>query len=119
MTDAPDPARDEHDRADDPSEASPQNAVDDSLDDTVLATGQTTSALGVSAGGGEATLDAYDLDDDGKVSLVEAARAQLGVVDARLEEAAEHGGLTGRLADAAHHVVDRLDNDDEPDAGDA
>jgi hypothetical protein len=112
MTDAPDPARHEHARSDD----SPD---DDSLDDAALATGQPTSALGVSAGGGEATLDAYDLDDDGKVSLVEAARAQLGVVDARLEEAAEHGGITGRLADAAHHVIDRLDNDDEGDDDDA
>lgn len=60
----------------------------------------------------EALLDAYDLDDDGKVSLVEEARSVLGVVDARLEEAAEeHEGVVGKLADAAHRVVDKLDND--------
>jgi hypothetical protein len=91
---------------------------DDSLDDEELTTGQTTSALGVAAGGGEATLDAYDLDEDGKVSLVEGARSQLGIVDARLEEIGEHPGFVGRIAEAAHHVVDRLDNDDD-DADDA
>lgn len=58
-----------------------------------------------------ARLDAYDLDDDGKVSLVEDARASLGVVDARLEELAEEPGLKGRLANAAHKVTDKLDND--------
>lgn len=60
----------------------------------------------------EALLDAYDLDDDGKVSLVEEARSALGVVDARLEEIAEeHDGVVGKLADVAHRVVDKLDND--------
>ena len=106
------------DAASDPTPAEPTagDAHDEgSLDDDELATGtgQATSALGVAAGAGDATLDAYDLDDDGKVSLVEGARAQLGVVDARLEEAAEHGGVVGKLAEAAHHLVDRLDNDDE------
>ena len=56
-------------------------------------------------------LDAYDLDDDGKISLVEDARATLGVVDARLEELADEPGLKGRLANAAHKVTDKLDND--------
>ena len=56
-------------------------------------------------------LDAYDLDDDGKISLVEDARANIGVVDARLEELAEEPGLKGRLANAAHKVTDKLDND--------
>jgi hypothetical protein len=55
--------------------------------------------------------DPYDLDEDGTVSLVEAERGRLGMVDARLEELAEEPGLKGRLADAAHKVVDKLDND--------
>jgi hypothetical protein len=86
---------------------------DDSLDDDVLESGQTTSALGIPAGGGEATIEAYDLDEDGKVSIVEGARAQLGVVDARLEELGEQGGIVGKIAEAAHHLVDKLDNDDQ------
>ncbi len=56
-------------------------------------------------------LDAYDLDEDGKFSVVEDARANLGIVDARLEELAEEPGLKGRLANAAHHIVDKIDND--------
>lgn len=60
----------------------------------------------------EATaLEAFDLDGDGKVSIVEDARARLGILDARLEEIAEGGGVTGKLAEVAHDVVDRLDND--------
>ena len=56
-------------------------------------------------------LEAYDLDGDGKISIVENERARLGIVDARLEELAEHDGVTGAVAEAAHKVVDRLDND--------
>lgn len=56
-------------------------------------------------------LDAYDLDDDGEISIVEDARATLGVVDAQLEHAAEEGGIKGKVAEAAHRVVDKLDND--------
>ena len=56
-------------------------------------------------------LDAYDLDDDGKISLVEDARANLGVVDAQLEAFADEPGLKGRLANAAHKLTDKLDND--------
>jgi hypothetical protein len=59
----------------------------------------------------EAELDAFDLDQDGKISVVEEERARLGVVDARLEAIAEEGGVKGKLADAAHRVVDKLDND--------
>jgi hypothetical protein len=55
--------------------------------------------------------DPYDLDEDGTVSLVEAERGRLGMVDARLEQLADEPGLKGRLADAAHKVVDKLDND--------
>jgi len=56
-------------------------------------------------------LAAYDLDHDGKISVVEGERARLGLVDARLEEIAEHGGLKGKIADGLHHVIDKLDND--------
>ncbi len=56
-------------------------------------------------------LEIYDLDGDGKISVVESERARLGLVDARLEEIAEEGGIKGKLADAAHKVIDKLDND--------
>ena len=56
-------------------------------------------------------LEAYDLDEDGKISIVENERARLGIVDARLEELAEQDGVTGAVAEAAHKIVDRLDND--------
>ncbi|MDP2290569.1 MAG: hypothetical protein Q8M22_05230 [Actinomycetota bacterium] len=59
----------------------------------------------------ETELDAYDLDGDGEISVLEAERARLGLVDARLEEIAEHGGITGAIADVVHKVVDKLDND--------
>lgn len=56
-------------------------------------------------------LEAFDLDHDGKISLVESERARLGIVDARLEEIAEEGGLKGKLAEGAHRLLDKLDND--------
>lgn len=56
-------------------------------------------------------LEAFDLDHDGKISIVESERARLGIVDARLEEIAEEGGLKGKLAEGAHHLLDKLDND--------
>ena len=37
-------------------------------------------------------IDAYDLDADGKISLVEMGRAEIGILDARMEEIAEHMG---------------------------
>jgi len=52
-----------------------------------------------------------DIDGDGKVSILEAERARLGLVDARLEEIAHHGGVTGHIADAAHKLLDKFDND--------
>ena len=61
----------------------------------------------------ELDLATYDLDGDGKISIIEAERARLGLVDARLEEIAEEGGLKGSIAEAAHKVLDKLDNDDE------
>ena len=60
----------------------------------------------------ELDLETYDLDGDGKISAIEAERARLGLVDARLEEIAEEGGVKGALAEAAHKVIDKLDNDD-------
>ena len=57
-------------------------------------------------------IEALDLDDDGKVSLVEMGRAKLGIVDAKMEELAERGGVTGKLAEAAHKVLDAIDNDE-------
>jgi hypothetical protein len=59
----------------------------------------------------ELDLETYDLDGDGKISAIEAERARLGLVDARLEEIAEEGGVKGAVAEAAHKVVDKLDND--------
>lgn len=56
-------------------------------------------------------LGAFDLDGDGKVSTIEDTRATLGLIDARLEQVAEEGGAKGKIADAAHHIVDRFDND--------
>jgi hypothetical protein len=53
-------------------------------------------------------LEAYDLDGDGHVGLVEDARATHGVIDARLEQMANEGGEEGKIADAAHHLADRL-----------
>jgi hypothetical protein len=60
----------------------------------------------------DAELEAFDLDHDGKISLVERERARLGIVDARLEEIAEEGGVKGAIAEGIHRVVDKLDNDD-------
>jgi hypothetical protein len=57
-------------------------------------------------------VEALDLDDDGKVSLVEMGRARIGIVDAKMEELAEQGGITGKLAVAAHKVLDAIDNDE-------
>jgi hypothetical protein len=60
----------------------------------------------------EAAVEAQDLNEDGKVSIIEELRSDLGVVDARLEAIADEGGVKGKLAKAAHEVVDKLDNDD-------
>lgn len=58
-----------------------------------------------------AAVEAEDLNNDGKVSIVEELRADLGVVDARLEAIADDGGIKGKIAKAAHEVVDKIDND--------
>ena len=59
----------------------------------------------------EEEIEPFDLDDDGKVSIVEADRARLGLLDARMEEIIEEGGLKGSLAKVAHKVLDKFDND--------
>lgn len=75
------------------------------------ATGAEESAEAEQKANEASALAAYDLDGDGKISPIEEARAVLGVADARLEQVAEEGGLKGKIADAAHHLVDKLDND--------
>ena len=55
--------------------------------------------------------ETFDLDGDGKVSMAEEARARMGLLDARLEEAAEKGGITGKIAGVVHKLTDKLDND--------
>ena len=46
---------------------------------------------------GQAALDAYDLDDDGRISLTENVRAELGMLDAHAGEMAEESGLKGKV----------------------
>jgi len=59
----------------------------------------------------EAELEAFDLDHDGHIGVLDAERARLGVLDAELEQASHEGGIKGKLADIAHKIVDKLDND--------
>lgn len=59
----------------------------------------------------ELELETFDVDGDGKIGVIDAERARLGLIDARLEQIADDGGLAGSLAGAAHSIVDRLDND--------
>ena len=59
----------------------------------------------------ELELETFDLDHDGKISIAEQERARLGLIDARLEEIAEEGGIKGKLAGGAHHILDKFDND--------
>ena len=59
----------------------------------------------------ELELETFDLDHDGKISTSEDLRARLGIVDARLEEIADEGGIKGALAEGMHKIVDKLDND--------
>ena len=80
-----------------------------SNDETPPAT--TDDAAGTPETDEELDLVSFDLNDDGKISPLEGARQEIGLVDARLEEIAKEGGVKGKLADAAHHVLDKLDND--------
>ena len=60
----------------------------------------------------ELELETFDVDHDGKIGVIDHERARLGLIDARLEQIAEEGGVAGAVAGAAHHIVDRLDNDE-------
>ena len=80
-----------------------------SNDETPPAT--TDDAAGTPETDDELDLVSFDLNDDGKISPLEGARQEIGLVDARLEEIAKEGGVKGKLADAAHYVLDKLDND--------
>jgi hypothetical protein len=59
----------------------------------------------------EAALEAFDLDGDGRISVTEDARAELGIADARAEELGKEPGLKGKIGRAAHRLLDKLDND--------
>ena len=59
----------------------------------------------------EVALEAFDLDHDGNISVTENARAELGILDAQAEKAAEEPGVKGKVAKAVHRVLDKLDND--------
>jgi hypothetical protein len=59
----------------------------------------------------EAALEAFDLDGDGRISVTEDARAELGIADARAEELGKEPGLKGKFGRAAHRILDKLDND--------
>jgi hypothetical protein len=70
-----------------------------------------TSAEEQAAADEQVTVDAFDLDGDGKVSLTEDWRAEIGIVDARAEELADKPGVKGKVARAVHRLLDRFDND--------
>ena len=59
----------------------------------------------------DAHLAAYDLNEDGVVSIVEDIRGDLGLFDAYAEVAARKPGLKGKVAKIIHAVLNRLDND--------
>ena len=59
----------------------------------------------------ELELETYDIDGDGEIGVIDHARARLGLVDARMEEIAEEGGIKGALAEVAHKILDVFDND--------
>ena len=82
-----------------------------SNDETPLATTDSDITAGTAESDEELDLVSFDLNDDGKISPIEGVRQEIGLVDARLEEVAKEGGVKGKLADAAHHILDTLDND--------
>ena len=83
-------------------------------DDSETSTGSTGDELTPQ----ELELETYDIDGDGEIGVIDHERARLGLIDARLEEIAEEGGVKGTLAEAAHKVIDKLDNDVERDPDD-
>ena len=52
---------------------------------------------------------------DGEIGVIDHERARLGLVDARMEEIAEEGGIKGALAEVAHKILDVFDNDSDDD----
>lgn len=82
-------------------------------DDSIEAQGDGTGEPDDAADESERLIALYDLDEDGKVSLIESLRATIGVVDARMQSLAEREGPIGKLAAVAHRVLDRFDNDGE------
>ena len=86
---------------------------DESLSDESLSDESTVPTGADDAAVDDPELDAYDLDGDGEIGVIEAQRARIGLVDARMEEIADEGGVKGFLAEAAHKVLDALDNDGE------
>jgi len=59
----------------------------------------------------ELELETYDIDHDGEIGVIDHERARLGLVDARMEEIAEEGGIKGAFAGVAHKILDAFDND--------
>ena len=59
----------------------------------------------------ELELETYDIDGDGEIGVIDHERARLGLVDARMEEIADEGGIKGALAEVAHKILDVFDND--------
>jgi len=96
---------------------SDDDTVETSIDAEAVAAADTadeaeaTEAAAEEAVAGDDDTPINDVDGDGKVSILEAERARLGLVDARLEEIAHHGGVTGHIAEVAHKVLDKFDND--------
>lgn len=93
------------------NDETPAELPDDQVADEADATGADDAAVDSEESKEALDLATYDLNHDGKISPLEGARAELGLVDARLEEIAEEGGIKGKLANAAHHLLDKLDND--------
>ena len=58
----------------------------------------------------QAALDAYDLDGDGRISLTENVRGELGMLDAA-PRAGRGARTEGKVARATHRLLDKLDND--------
>ncbi len=83
-------------------------------DDSTAALGKGEDDSDDAAAESERLLAIYDLNKDGKISVVETLRATLGIVDARMQKLAKRDGVLGKLATAAHRLLDRFDNDENP-----
>lgn len=83
----------------------------DAPDQPVVDDGAEATPDDTTDGPDEAALEAFDLDGDGRISVTENARAELGIVDAQAEEMGDEPGLKGKIGRAAHRLLDKLDND--------